>query len=357
MSSKTINDMETIEPPTQGKNKAGGKYNGGYPSIRELINRPSTGDLSGKKLMIVGSRGGASGFAQSSGGASEETKGKSKMNIKKILEKAKTKSKLEETMCNECGVYESKCACKKMQEDTKENFEEMNLHVSPEQHDKSTNTVYHIVHHDDKEIGTIGTNAKEHIAKHGKWGFEDIHGYGRRRDEPMLHSKDDAIKALANRHAEHMQKMVKEEIKLNEAGIETADDNNPKYGTDEVSRINYQFDNVFKNSFTNPYLIVNAVSAILERFSIQMPVIDPSGRNEIHVLHIHQEEGDLFVYIAIERNGRGHYDAFVQLVDKEGLSVLQSHDGAGEFDTGNTGNNGDRFNAGILKTSRRTDDN
>ena len=31
MSSKTINDMETIEPPTHGKNKAGGKYNGGYP--------------------------------------------------------------------------------------------------------------------------------------------------------------------------------------------------------------------------------------------------------------------------------------------------------------------------------------
>ena len=266
MSSKTINDMETIEPPTHGKNKAGGKYNGGYPSIRELMNRPSTGDLSGKKLMIVGSRGGAPGFAQSSGGASEETKGKSKMSIKKILEKAKAKSKLEETMCNECGVYESKCACKKIQEDTKENFEE---------------------------------------------------------------------------------------IELNEAGIATADDNDPKYGTDEVSRINYQFDNVFKNSFTNPYLIVNAVSAILERFSIQMPVIDPSGRNEVHVLHIHQEEGDLFVYIAIERNGRGHYDAFVQLVDKEGLSVLQSHDEVGKFDTNN---NGDRFNTGILKTSRRTDD-
>ena len=214
----------------------------------------------------------------------------------------------------------------------------------------------------------------------------------------MLHSKEHALKALANRHAEHMQikesaygtptgaastalnapskegnpesaallhylrtaqMLVKEDTQINEsvvlteAGIATADDNDPKYGTDEVSRINYQFDNVFKNSFTNPYLIVNAVSAILERFSIQMPVIDPSGRNEVHVLHIHQEEGDLFVYIAIERNGRGHYDAFVQLVDKEGLSVLQSHDEVGKF---NTGNDGDRFNTGILKTSRRTDD-
>jgi hypothetical protein len=146
---------------------------------------------------------------------------------------------------------------------------------------------------------------------------------------------------------------INESVLLTEAGIATANDNDPKYGTDEVSRINYQFDNVFRNSFTNPYLIVNAVSAILERFSIKIPVIDPSGRSEVHVLHIYQEEeGDLFVYIAIERNGRGYYDAFVQLVDKEGLSVLQSHDDTGEFDTGGH----DRFNASVLKASRRTDD-
>jgi len=120
--------------------------------------------------------------------------------------------------------------------------------------------------------------------------------------------------------------LEKAKSRINEAGIEMGQDNDPKYSREsEVDRINYQFDNVFRNKFTNPYLVVNAVSAILERFSINCPVLNPSGRSEVFVLHVHSKAGtDAFVYVAIERDGRGHYDAYVQMVDAAGLAALHS---------------------------------
>ena len=193
--SSTVSYLEIIKPPS--KNPQAGSQRSGGDGMYE-VDIPA--DLSAKKLMIVGNRGGAPGFAQSSGGASE-SKGKP-MSVKKVLEKAKSR--------------------------------------------------------------------------------------------------------------------------INEAGIEMGQDNDPKYSREhEVDRINYQFDNVFRNKFANPYLIVNAVAAILERFSINCPVMDPSGRSEVFVLHIHSNTGtDAFVYIAIERDGRGQYDAFVQMVDAGGLAAL-----------------------------------
>jgi hypothetical protein len=282
----TQNDADIIEPPTHGKNKAGGKYNGGYPSMREMMNRPNTGDLSSKKLMIVGSRGGAAGFVQSSGGASEEIHdkcgtpdccqkcdtGKSKMTVRKMLEKSRAKLRENKDYFH-----------------TREPKSEYDAYVSLDRKGLYKN-----------KIPKALDNPKSDLEKPEKTGYDPYNNRGR----------------LSER----------EEFDLNEAGIEMAQDNDPKYSRDtDADRINYQFDNVFRNKFSNPYLIVNAVAAILERFSIKCPVINPSGRSEIFVLHIRSIDTDAFVYIAIERDGRGQFDAFVQLVDSAGLQMLMKH--------------------------------
>ena len=79
-------------------------------------------------------------------------------------------------------------------------------------HDKSTDTVWHGVHHDGQEIGTIGTHSAQHVEKHGKWGFEDSRGYGRRHGEPEMNSKEEALEALVNRHKEYAKKKANEEV-------------------------------------------------------------------------------------------------------------------------------------------------
>jgi len=91
--------------------------------------------------------------------------------------------------------------------------------VGPANHDKSTDTVWHGVHHDGKEIGTIGTNSAQNVAKHGKWGFEDSRGYGRRHGEPEMNSKEEALDALVNRHKEYAKKKANEEVEqIDEVG-------------------------------------------------------------------------------------------------------------------------------------------
>lgn len=84
--------------------------------------------------------------------------------------------------------------------------------VGPANHDKSTDTVWHGVHHNGEEIGTIGTHSAQHVEKHGKWGFEDSRGYGRRHGQPALNSKEEALDALVNRHKEYAKKKANEEV-------------------------------------------------------------------------------------------------------------------------------------------------
>jgi hypothetical protein len=93
-----------------------------------------------------------------------------------------------------------------------EQIDEMRVKVGPEQYHKGTDTVWHVVHHNGKEIGTVGTNAKEHHEKHGKWGFEDSRGSGRRNSQPKLNSKEQAVQALADRHKEYVAKETNEEV-------------------------------------------------------------------------------------------------------------------------------------------------
>ena len=107
-----------------------------------------------------------------------------------------------------------------------EQIDESRVVVGPENHDSATNTVWHIVHHKGREIGTIGTIQKKHQENHGKWGFEDSRGYHRRVNEPLLNSKEDAVAALRNRHAEYLKNKknsVKEEVEQIDEDIKVGD--------------------------------------------------------------------------------------------------------------------------------------
>jgi hypothetical protein len=290
----TVSDMEIINPPSR-KIKAGAQPNGGYPSMREVMNRPKTGDLSSKKLMIVGQRGGITVGVQSSGGASEEKE--TKMKLKQIKEKTKKHMQ----MCVECGCSECSCgAKKKMEENTIARKAAAALKKS------------------EKRYMAIKKSAEKIMAKH-----HDDHETSHHDHNDDL----DYIHGLRDRHGSISPNWGKRSHALAEAGLETSQENLPPYNMmpdSEFKRINYQFNEVFRHKFANPYLIVNAVRAILERFSINCPVMNPSGRSEVMVLHVHSKVVEGFVYIAIERDGRGHYDAFVQMVDELGLAMLHN---------------------------------
>jgi len=101
-------------------------------------------------------------------------------------------------------------ALRKMGEETEQVAE--SVKVGPKNYHKSTDTVWHAVQHNGKEIGTIGTNSAQNVEKHGKWGFEDSRGYGRRHGEPEMNSKEEALDALVNRHKEYT-KQVNEVLK------------------------------------------------------------------------------------------------------------------------------------------------
>jgi hypothetical protein len=92
--------------------------------------------------------------------------------------------------------------------------------VGPENYHKSTDTVWHSVHHNGQEIGTIGTHSAQHVEKHGKWGFEDSRGYGRRHGEPEMNSKEEALDALVNRHKEYTKKKTNEEVKQTDEAMQ-----------------------------------------------------------------------------------------------------------------------------------------
>ena len=273
--STTQSWLEIIKPPSK-KAPAGPQRSGGDGMSERDV---KSSNVSDRPLMVVGERGGITVGVQSSGGASEE-KG-SKMNLKQIKEKAKKHMH----MCVECGCMECSCGSKKdMKAEDYKTSSGIKV-VQPETHPMPK-----------APKSNASPNVKDMSPK-----------------KPGLFS------------GMFKKKLAAPKNPLDEA-IETAQDNDPKYSRDfEADRINYQFDNVFRNKFANPYLITTAVAAILERFSINCPVMHPSGRSESFVLHIHSHAGaDAFVYIAIERDGRGQYDAFVQLVDAAGLAALHN---------------------------------
>ena len=99
-------------------------------------------------------------------------------------------------------INKSKAIGKKKTNEEVEQIDE-GVKVGPKNYDKSTDTVWHIVHHNGEEIGTIGTISAPHVEKYGKWGFEDSRGYGRKHGQPMLNSKKEALDALVTRHKEY----------------------------------------------------------------------------------------------------------------------------------------------------------
>jgi small-conductance mechanosensitive channel len=111
---------------------------------------------------------------------------------------------------------------KKLEKIRKEDVElEESYEVGHENKSSHDGTVWHSVSHKGIPIGTIGTNAPQYQEKHGKWGFEDQAGNGRKQNEPKLNSKKDALNALMNRHngmlnqsknegVEHIEELSKE---------------------------------------------------------------------------------------------------------------------------------------------------
>ena len=101
--------------------------------------------------------------------------------------------------------------------------------VSPENKsydDDGEESVWHVVSHKGNTIGTIGTNFPKHQEKHGKWDFEDQAGNSRKKNEPMLNSKKEALNAFINRHKSMLNQSKKG---TNEAAEELDELSVPNY--------------------------------------------------------------------------------------------------------------------------------
>lgn len=365
MANDTISDMETIQPPSK-KIKSGSQQNGGYPSIREKIMKATRAGLNADDLhplMIVGEKGkvpparGAGGItvgAQSSGGANEafvsprhsmqqtaldrirnsdpeldrETEKDRKISLLKqirqklSLKKPMNESKIEDKIRSHPAVeyYGGK-----------DDHHMINLkpgywHGELEQQSFSNRNAS-MTHKELKHIEKIPAGMEESVGKHNNVSnskFDPVElAMGVKIEHEHTNDKDVA-ENIAKDHLSEIPDYYSRLVKLernSKRSIKEAVDL-AYNGSSDVERINYQLDCVFKNKFANPYLIVTAVNAVLERFGINMPAMTPSGRNESYVYHIHGGTTDLYLYVCIERDEQGHYDAFAQVVDKHGLSAL-----------------------------------
>jgi hypothetical protein len=102
-----------------------------------------------------------------------------------------------------------------------------------------------------------------------------------------------------------------------------------------VDQINYALEEVLHGKFANPYIIVTDVRAVLERFSMNLPMIgDIDGNSQEFIFEIDQEQvgngeenkSSLYLYLIIDLDDRGHYDGFAQIVDEHELHELQNMD-------------------------------
>jgi hypothetical protein len=99
------------------------------------------------------------------------------------------------------------------------------------------------------------------------------------------------------------------------------------YEDSELGRINSRFDQVLDGKFALPILIIQAIRAILEQHNLTLPIleIDPEEDEFIFKIIRHDLE-DLYLYIAIDRDDRGHYDGYAQIVDEDELNALEDMD-------------------------------
>jgi len=92
----------------------------------------------------------------------------------------------------------------------------------------------------------------------------------------------------------------------------------------DIELLNKQFDDILSHKFSTEYVAMTAVRAILERFSINLPMLHPSPINMEYTFHIQNEtNSECYLYIVLEKDIRGHVDIFAQVVDGDELDALK----------------------------------
>ena len=90
-----------------------------------------------------------------------------------------------------------------------------------------------------------------------------------------------------------------------------------------ADRMNQMFDQVIDGKFANQYLVFQACRAILEKFGINLPMLEDQSDDEF----IFEVEGTgYFLYIAVDRDDRGMYDAYAQIVTEDELHEIEEMD-------------------------------
>jgi hypothetical protein len=92
---------------------------------------------------------------------------------------------------------------------------------------------------------------------------------------------------------------------------------------DAVDVINSHFDELVNGKFSTAYLVVQTVRGILERFGVILPELHPTGFDEQIV---YKANDDLYLCIMIDQDDKGHYDAYAQFVDNDGLDDVLNMD-------------------------------
>ncbi|CAB4124292.1 hypothetical protein UFOVP49_130 [uncultured Caudovirales phage] len=93
----------------------------------------------------------------------------------------------------------------------------------------------------------------------------------------------------------------------------------------DIDLLNSQFDSVLAGKFANGHLVIQTIRAILEKFGLQLPIIEVTGEDDVFVFEIN-DNPDLYLYIAIDKDNRGHFDVYAQIVDEDELEELDDLD-------------------------------
>lgn len=94
---------------------------------------------------------------------------------------------------------------------------------------------------------------------------------------------------------------------------------------DELDQINFEFDTLLAKKFADKHLIAQTIRHILEKYGILMPLLDMSEDEYLFAL---EKDGvdELYLYIVIDEDEMGNWDAYAQIVDNDELDMLSDMD-------------------------------
>lgn len=94
-----------------------------------------------------------------------------------------------------------------------------------------------------------------------------------------------------------------------------------------IAKVNDELDHALNKKFASAELVINTIRLVLNVNGIGLPgILNPEQEDEIVFEFEKDGMEDLYFYICLDQDERGHYDAYAQIVDSSELDAMRGMD-------------------------------